>query len=79
MNIDTSGADSAQPSLFGSRWEQPHLDRSLAAFPELAHDHLRNASAFYGWAVSMAASGFDPCTPKAPMRLPRDWRQFNDD
>ena len=65
-----------QPSLFGSQWEQPTLDRSLCSADELADDHLRNASRYYGWAIYMAAKGHNPHTPREPMKLPRDWGQF---
>ena len=67
-----------QPSLFAA-FNGPKLDRNLVGIDELHDDHLRNASAYYGWAVTMAACGHDPCTPQEPMRLPRDWRQFCDD
>jgi len=63
-----------QESLFGSRWEQPHLDRSLVNIPGLEDAHISNATEYLGWAWRMAAQGHDPRTPDRPMKLPPDGR-----
>jgi hypothetical protein len=54
----------------GTLFYQPKLDRSLLKSDDLAPLHYQNASTYYGWAISMALQGLDPCTPKEPMRLP---------
>jgi hypothetical protein len=61
-----------QPSPFRNLWRKPELDRSLTQLDEDHVAHMRNASKFYGWAVTMAAMGHDPGTPKQPMRLPSE-------
>lgn len=72
QNVDGRLAVDNNLPLFGSVYQQPELDRSLVGIDELHDDHMRNASRYYGWAITMAAMGHNPHTPDKPMRLPSD-------
>jgi hypothetical protein len=69
-----------QMTLWGEGWKRPPLDRELTYLEEDHEAHMIQASDFYNWAITMAACGHDPCTPKEPMRLPlgSDWAEVQE-